>query len=303
MEKINIVIPAYNEEKGIADVIDTYRETMEKAGIDFELTIVNDGSKDNTSEMIKGKNVKLLEHENNKGYGASLKTGIRDSEQDIIVITDADGTYPADEIPKLLKEFDGCDMVVGARTGKIVKTSFFRKFAKFFLTKLANYLSDSKIPDINSGLRIFKKDVAKKYFHLLPSGFSFTTTITLAMLSDNYKVKYIPINYMQRKGKSKIHPIKDTLRFFTLITSTIAYFNPLKVFMPTSLLFTVVGAGKLGFDIYSLKNITDSSILLLIAGILIFSIGLIANLIAKNRHLHEEILYQINKLNSHKHDN
>ena len=295
MEKVNIIIPAYNEEKGIAGVIDEIQKTMNEAGIEFELTIVNDGSTDKTSEIVLQKNVKLIEHGQNKGYGASLKTGISSSDANIIIITDADGTYPAAEIPKLLPEIKNCDMVVGARTGKVFKTSFLRRFAKFFLTRLANYLSGAKIIDINSGLRVMKKDLVEKYFHLLPSGFSFTTTITLAFLSDNYIIKYIPVDYLRRKGKSKIHPIKDTIRFFMLIINTIIYFNPSKVFIPFSMLFILLGTGKLIFDITKLANVTDTSIFLLLTGIIISAIGLLANLITRNRKLHEEILYQIKK--------
>ena len=160
------------------------------------------------------------------------------------MITDADGTYPVEEIPSLLKWTDRYDMVVGARTGEIVKIPFLRRPAKWFLRKLASYLAKTKIPDLNSGLRVFKKDIALKYWKLFPDGFSFTSTITMACLTNNYDVKYIPINYYKREGKSTIHPIRDFIGFNNLLLRLVIHFSPLRVFIPFALLlFLVVNAG------------------------------------------------------------
>ncbi|MFH1562317.1 MAG: glycosyltransferase family 2 protein, partial [Nitrospirota bacterium] len=220
MEKISIVIPAYNEEKGVGALIDELKEKMKCH--EYEIIVVDDGSCDNTVNIAREKDVVLIQHPKNRGYGASLKTGIRKAKYDTIAITDADGTYPVSEMPKLIKYIGEYDMVVGARNKQ--KIPLTRRPAKFFLNRLANYLTEVEIPDLNSGLRVFKKDIAVKFFNLLPNGFSFTTTITLAMLTNDYLVKFIPIDYLERQGKSKIRPIRDTYNFLTLIIRTVMYF-------------------------------------------------------------------------------
>ncbi len=277
---ISIVIPAYNEEKGIADTIDGIVKTLNNVGIEYELIIVNDGSTDNTATIVEHRNVEIINHKEKKGYGASLKTGIQHSRFENILIMDADGSYPPEHIPELLNDTVNYDMVVGARIGSTVKIPLIRKPAKWFINKLANYLSEKKIPDLNSGMRLFKKEVYQHFIRILPNGFSFTTTITLALLINDYKVKYIPINYHKRKGRSKIRPIQDTLNFVQLIIRTVMYFNPLKIFLPFSLVFFISGLGFLIRDIMVL-NLAQSSILLIITGALILSIGMLSDLINK----------------------
>jgi hypothetical protein len=173
-------------------------------------------------------------------------------------------------------------MVVGARTGETVKIPLLRKPAKKFLNILANYLAGVKIPDLNSGLRAFRKDVARQFFPILPSGFSFTTTITLAMLSNGYRVKYLPINYHQREGRSKIHPIRDTVGFTTLIVRTTLYFNPLKVFMPLAGIVALSAVALLVFSKLVLNRVMDISVIVLLSAALqIAVIGMLADLIDK----------------------
>ena len=172
------------------------------------------------------------------------------------------------------------DMVVGARVAGNVKIPLIRKPAKLFINKLANYLAEKKIPDLNSGMRIIKKEIIQQFVKILPNGFSFTVTITLAMLTNDYQIKYIPINYNERKGKSKIRPIHDTLNFIQLIIRTVMYFNPLKIFVPLSFFFVIPGIGFLIRDILAL-NLAQSSILLIVTGALILSIGMLADLIHK----------------------
>ena len=202
MKRVSIIIPAYNEEGMIGRVLSEVNKVMKNSNWGYETMVIDDGSSDGTGRIAEKKGARLISHLRNRGYGAALKTGIRNAKNDTILITDADGTYPAKEIPQLLKEMKDYDMVVGARTGEEVRMPFFRRPAKFFLNRLASYLSERKIPDINSGLRAFKKDIALKYFHILPPKFSFTTTLTLAFLSDDYLVKYIPIDYRKRRGRS-----------------------------------------------------------------------------------------------------
>ena len=199
---LSIIIPVYNEEFSIIEVLTQIAAVMKNSEIPYEIIVVNDGSKDNTAKVLSESNLKirLITHELNEGYGSALKTGIKNAIYDYITIIDADGTYPAEKIPELLKYMQGYnyDMVVGARVGKKVKIPIIRIPAKWFINKIANYLSGTKIPDLNSGLRIIKKGFIEKYMHLLPDGFSFTTTITLALLTNNYRVGYIPIDYYKR---------------------------------------------------------------------------------------------------------
>ena len=213
-QNVSIVIPVFNEEEVVLDTIVSINTIMEKTTFNYEIIIVDDGSTDGTKNNIskyseKGSDkVVILNHEYNQGYGAALKTGIKVSGNEIIVITDADGTYPNEKIPLLLSHISNCDMVVGARIGKNVKIPLIRRPAKWMISVLANYLTSYKIPDLNSGLRVMKKNLIEIYINYLPDGFSFTTTITLALLTNKYKINYIPIDYMARKGKSKIKPIK-----------------------------------------------------------------------------------------------
>jgi len=277
---LSIVIPAYNEEIGIAGTIDGVVEVIKLLNIEYELLLVNDGSTDNTAKIVENKNIKIINHEENKGYGASIKTGVRYSQYENILIIDADGSYPAEHIPDLLESAMNYDMVVGARVAGNVKIPLIRKPAKLFINKLANYLAEKKIPDLNSGMRIIKKEIIQQFVKILPNGFSFTTTITLAMLTNDYHIKYIPINYNKRKGKSKIRPIHDTLNFMQLIIRTVMYFNPLKVFLPLSFFFFIPGMCFLIRDVLVL-NLAQSSILLIVTGAVILSIGMLADLINK----------------------
>ena len=278
---VSIIIPAYNEEEGIVESVNGVREVMAKSHYDYEIIVVDDGSTDKTSQRVRSTGVRVVRHDENRGYGASLKTGIRSSKGEWIVITDADSTYPADRIPDLLRDAGEYDMVVGARVGGGAKIPLIRRPAKWVLSKVANYLAETKIPDYNSGLRVFRKDLALQFFKILPQGFSFTTTITLCSLCHGFRVKYIPIDYFKRKGKSKIHPIKDTYRFFMLIIRTTVYFNPLRVFMPIGAFLGTLGMGKLAHEIIVTGGLAETSVLLLLASFQTIALGLIADMINK----------------------
>jgi len=278
---VSIVIPAYNEELGIVESVNGVREVMAKSHYDYEVIVVDDGSTDRTSELVRTTGARVVRHEENRGYGAGLKTGIQAAKGDWIVITDADSTYPADRIPDLLHDAGEYDMVVGARVGGAAKIPLIRRPAKWVLAKIANYLAETKIPDYNSGLRVFRKDLALKFFKILPQGFSFTTTITLCSLTHGFRVRYIPIEYFVRKGKSKIHPIKDTYRFFMLIVRTTVYFNPLRVFMPIGAVLGTLGMGKLAHEIIVTGGLAETSVLLLLGSFQTIALGLIADMINK----------------------
>ena len=282
-EMISVVIPAYNEEKGISEVLTDIKTILDDTHLHYEIIIVDDGSSDKTVEIVQKQDfARLIQHPVNRGYGAALKTGIKSSSGEWILITDADGTYPNEYIPKLLKYSDEYDMVVGARTGDNVSIPLYRKPAKLFLTKLANYLVEIKIPDLNSGMRLFRKEDSMKYFHILPSGFSFTTTITLSYLSDGFLVKYVPIDYHERQGSSKIKPFRDGMNFILLILKAITYFNPMKVFLPISFIMLLAAALLFWYTAFVVGNLADISVIVLIvASIQIGLFGLLADLIVK----------------------
>ena len=279
--RLSIIIPAYNEEAGIGPVIQKLKKTMEKTPHTYEIIVVNDGSGDKTGKIARSNGVKLIEHPRNRGYGASLKTGIKRARHDWILITDADGTYPVEDIPRLLKHTGQYDMVVGARTGRSVHIPLLRRPAKWFLLKLAGYISGTRIPDINSGMRVFKKSIAYRFMGLFPPGFSFTTTITLASLTNDYSVKYVPINYHRRKGKSSINPFKDFIGFFALTLKMSLYFSPMRIFTPASVLLVILGILYGIFQYITTANIAQLPIILLLAGIQIGAIGLLADLVVK----------------------
>lgn len=278
---LTVLVPAYNEEETIGPMLDKIIGAMKFMHLqDYEIIVVNDASTDRTLAIAQQKEVKVISHEINKGYGAALKTGIRNARFKYILIIDADDTYPVDKIPLLISKIGEHDMAVGARTGRNVNIPIFRRPAKAFLNLLANYLTETKIPDLNSGFRIIKKEAALKFFHILPNGFSFTTTITLALLVNNYSVVYIPIEYFKRRGRSKFHPVKDTFNYFLLIIRTIMYFNPLKIFVPLSFLLFLTGIVILCYSYLFIGKVMDvATILCIVTAIQTAVIGLLADLI------------------------
>jgi glycosyltransferase involved in cell wall biosynthesis len=282
-KQVSIVIPAYNEEAGISASLSNLFSVMKSTDLEFEIILVDDGSKDKTSEIAEGFDVKVIRQEYNRGYGAALKAGIEQAKYDLIAITDADGTYPSNRLPELISFMGDYDMVVGARTGKDVNIPLLRRLPKLILNKYANYLVRYKIPDLNSGLRVFKKETYKKFRNLLPSGFSFTSTITLALLSNSYRVKYISIDYYKRDGKSKIKPISDTINFFKLVSKITLYFDPLRIFMPATLVILSFGIVFLGYDVFFAENISDKTILVFFMGMQFGLIGILADIIIHQR--------------------
>jgi glycosyltransferase involved in cell wall biosynthesis len=282
----SIIIPAFNEEGIIGNFLCELVQILDQTDGDYEIIVINDCSTDKTRDETIASQIPitLLDHPCNKGYGAAIKTGMAKATYGMIVITDADSTYPNTSIPELVSIAEGedLDMVVGARVGKNVKIPLIRKPAKWVITKLANYLSGTRIPDLNSGLRVMKKSVVDKFANILPNGFSFTTTITLAMLTNNHSVKYIPIDYFKRKGKSKIRPIKDTLNFTQLIIRTVLYFNPLKIFVPLSMFLVLFAFLILILSWFLLGSVLDTTFgIIIMTAVMVLAIGMLADLVDK----------------------
>ena len=276
---VSIIIPAYNEQLAVRETVVELKQIFEVTNIDAEIIIVDDGSKDNTAREAKAAGARVIQHRSNRGYGASLKTGILAASNDIIAITDADGTYPAKYLPEMLAELEQSDMVVGSRTGADVHIPLSRKPAKWFLRVMANYVADTRIPDLNSGLRVFRRGVAVQYFAILSDQFSFTTTITLALLCDKYAVTYLPIDYRKRQGKSKIMPW-DAGSFAVLILRVAMLFRPLRVFIPLAIACIVYGTAKSVVDLTHDPNISASAILAFVSALMMVLIGMLGDAVA-----------------------
>jgi len=272
---VSVVIPAYNEAAHVAEQVRAVDRVMQQTGWTYEILVVDDGSRDGTAEQAAATGVTVLRRARNQGYGAALKLGIRRARHPWILITDADGTYPPSAIPALLEAADGNAMVVGARTGETVRIPLIRRPAKAFLRWLASYLAEQELPDINSGLRLMRADLVRRYEHLLPAGFSFTTTITLAAACNGHAVAYVPIDYHARLGESKIRP-RHAYDFMVLILRTIVYFNPLRVFFPLGGLLALVGLAKFGYDLTK-ENLSETAVLCFLGALIVWAVGLLAD--------------------------
>ena len=283
---VSVVIPVYNEQDSIITTIEAIDLILAENNINYEIIAVDDGSMDKTPKRLQElqphhPHLLILEHESNLGYGAALKIGITRSSYNKILIIDADQTYPVNEIPNLLMLSLEFDMVVGSRVGLNTQISLVRRSAKAVLKFLAEFLSNREIPDLNSGFRVFKKEIALNSFHMLPNGFSFTSTLTLIAIHKGYTIHYVPISYLRRDGKSKIKPIRDTLNFFQLILRTILYVNPLRIFMPASLFFFVVSSILFIIRVALGGGFLVTIILTFICGFELLVVGMLADLIDK----------------------
>ncbi len=276
---VSIIIPAYNEEASVAAQVRRIQSVMETHGWPYELIVVDDGSTDRTWEAIRHLDVRRVRLAENRGYGAALKAGIAAAENELLVMVDADGTYPAEAIPQMLARASEYDMVVGARISKKVHTSLWRQPARWLLRRVAGFLTGQHIPDLNSGLRVLRKSVVREFWHLLPAGFSFTTTITLAMLCNHYSVYYHPVDYYKRTGQSKIRP-GHLWGFLLLILRTVVFFRPLRVFLPLGAILFFAGIAKLLIDLYR-QSSSEVAALSILAAIIVWAVGLLADQIAR----------------------
>ncbi|MBU3922614.1 glycosyltransferase family 2 protein [Patescibacteria group bacterium] len=274
---LSIIVPAYNEEKSIKQII----QDLKNLDFEKEIIVVNDASTDKTKEILeKIDGIKLINHRRNMGYGASLKTGIEQAKNEYILIIDSDGTYPIESIKELKKHIPEYDMVIGARKKY---RPFYGIPAKWFLNKFASYLTENKVLDLNSGLRIFKKQIVLDHWNLFPQRFSFTSTLTMICLTNEYEVKNVKIDYLKRTGKSKLKPIQSFKRFIGLILKLALYFKPLKVFIPLSVLLFFIGLIIFFYSLFFTEKIFDTTIAtFIISSIQMFAIGMMADLIVKN---------------------
>ena len=288
----SIVLPCFNEEDHVLLEVDRICQAMDKSGIGYELLAIDDGSTDHTLARLRRAemdfpHLRVIAFPRNGGAGTVRRIGTQQAKGQIVVWTDADLTYPNERIPEFIGILDAdplIDQVVGARTSKEGRLKIARVPAKWFVRKLAERLTNAEIPDLNSGLRAFRRSVALPYLRLLPPGFSCVTTITLSFLSNEHEVRYIPIEYAKRAGRSKFHFFSDAYRYVLQVLRMVMYFNPLKVLMPPALFLLGLGVAKGIYDlVVHPLHFANDTILIFVTGLILASLALLADLIVRSR--------------------
>ncbi len=279
----SIIIPVFNEESSVIEVIEKLKDYLSQQNYVYEIIAINDGSTDKSKELLQAiYGIKLINHPYNKGYGAAIKTGVKNSQYDWVLFYDSDGQHQPEYISKLLEQVEGNEMVVGERVG--YKGPFIRQPGKKILHWIANYLVNQKIPDLNSGLRLVKKDLVLQFLPILPNNFSLSTTITLAFFKEGLNVKYVSITINKRKGENRSTvKMKDGLQTLLLILRVITLFNPLKVFIPASLFLLIFGTGFSIYGIVRFGRLPNSGIIIFLSGFILFFNGIFADQIAAIR--------------------
>jgi glycosyltransferase involved in cell wall biosynthesis len=289
---VSIVLPCFNEQDHVLLEVERICRAMDASGISYELIAVDDASTDATLARLREAEprfrcLRVVHFPRNGGSGTVRRIGTQQARGDIVVWTDADMSYPNAQIPELVAMLDEdptVDQVVGARTSEAGKHKLLRVPAKWFIRKLAERLVNSDIPDLNSGLRAFRREVALPYLRLLPPGFSCVTTITLAFLSNEHEVRYVPIDYAKRAGSSKFHFFADAYRYILQVLRMVMYFNPLKVLMPPALFLLGLGLAKAIFDmVVHPLYFAINTVLIFVTGLIIASLALLADLIVRSR--------------------
>jgi polyisoprenyl-phosphate glycosyltransferase len=280
---VSVVLPMYNESGHVLQEIERIRNGLDASPYSYEIIVVDDGSTDGSYELVlANEDIRVIRFAQNRGTGAARKAGTLAANGRTVVWTDVDMTYPNDEIPRLVAELEGFDQVVGARTSEQGTKKPARFAAKLILRRLASYLVKTRIPDLNSGFRAFRRDVGLQFLHLLPSGFSCVTTMTMTFLANGYSVRHVQIDYRARAGKSKFHWWADTTRYLTQIVRMVLSYNPLRFFMPLGGVLLLLGLGKLGYDVVA-KNfrVATNTLVILFAALQVVSIGLLADLVVR----------------------
>jgi len=289
---VTVILPCYNEQDHVGLELERITAALDGSDFSYELLVIDDKSTDDTLSVLRAElprypHLRLMPFRRNGGSGTARRIGTAEARGRIVVWTDADMTYPNERIPEFVQylvDHPDVDQVVGARTSEQGTHKVLRVPAKFVIRKIAETLSSTKIPDLNSGLRAFRRDVSLPYLRLLPPGFSCVKTITMSFLSNQHAVDYLPIEYAKRAGTSKFHFIKDAYRYILQVLRMVMYFNPIKVLMPLALWIFVIGFVKGVVDIARYHfRLTTSTLLLLLTGLIIGSIALLADLIVRSR--------------------
>ena len=289
---VTIVLPCYNEGAHVLQEIDRISATMEASELTYELLCIDDASTDDTLDVLRHAqrqypNLRILPFRRNGGSGTARRIGTQQARGEVVVWTDADMTYENEKIPdlvRILRDDPTYDQVVGARTTEEGTHKWARVPAKWFIRKVAERLTNQRIPDLNSGLRAFRREVSLPYLRLLPAGFSCVTTLTMAFLHNHRVVVYEPIAYAPRSGTSKFHPLADAYRYLLQVLRMVMYFNPLKVLMPVALVLFVVAVGKAVYDnVRTPFYFTANTVILLLSSLILASFALLADLIVRGR--------------------
>lgn len=282
---VTVVLPAYNESGHVRQEVDRITAALKDSPYSFEIIVIDDGSTDGTGDVVDGLPfVRLIRFPSNRGAGTARRIGTLEAAGRWVVWTDTDMTYPNERIPELVDVLASgqAHQVVGARESEAGTLRPFRVPAKWAIRRLAEFLTATRIPDLNSGLRAFSRSHARPYLGLLPAGFSCVTTITLAFLANGLIVEYVPIPYERRAGRSHFHPITDAYRYILQVVRMVTFFEPLRVFAPVALTLLAVGAGKFVYDLVDKGfRVPANTLLLLLSGLILFSLGLLADLIVR----------------------
>lgn len=283
---VSVVLPVFNEEGHLRAEVDRISAGLRGSAYTYEILIVDDGSTDGTAAILDDledrDDIRVMRLAVNRGSGYARKVGTRAARGAIVVWTDADMTYPNDRIVQLVDDLDGYEQVVGARRSEAGRHRWARVPAKWFIRRLAMYLTRTRIPDLNSGFRAFRREVALPHLHLLPTGFSCVTTITMAFLANGHPIRYVPIDYEQRAGESKFHWRRDTGQYLLQVVRMIMTFNPLRVFLPIGGILLAAAFGKIVYDVIDKDfRISSNAVILTIVSLQIVATGLIADLVAR----------------------
>lgn len=282
VQRLSVVMPARNEAQNLALLLPELQQVLAGLPMEFqEIVLVDDGSTDDTAELAADHGAKVVSHAESLGNGAAVKRGIREAKGDWILLLDGDGQHPPGELPAMIQLAERHDMVVASRGGK--GGSLHRNFANQVYSRLASYVSGRKIPDLTSGFRLLRADVAKDLVWLLPNTFSYPTTITMSMLRGGWSVGFHPFQVRQRLGKSHVRLIADGSRFFLIILRIATMFSPLRVFMPVSLLTAALGVAWYAYTWFTQGRFTNMAVMLLCQATLLFALGLIAEQVAALR--------------------
>ncbi len=291
---VTIVLPVFNEVGHIEDELTRITAAMDSSGYTYDLDVYDDCSTDGTRELLEElsesnrfRRMRFVARQRNSGAGTVRRLGTQQARGQIVAWTDADMSYPNERLPEfvaMLERDRGIDQVVGARTSEAGRYRLLRVPAKWMIRRIASYLTAATIPDLNSGMRVFRREVAQPYLRLLPPGFSCVTTLTLSFLANGHEIRYVPIDYASRAGRSKFHFLRDAYLYILQVLRMVMYFNPLKVLMPVALWIVAAGGVKMVTDVIRFGwRVPGSTVLILLTGLQVAALALLADLVVRSR--------------------